>query len=225
MDAPGRCIYMSEVAVYIGAFQLAPLAVFLDEFKEPHQFRLVLGAPFFQHLHGGIVRRLLVLLRFLHDGQTEVFVEILLECGSGRIRADCHSARDTVDFLPDLRNLLIGFLLPFKHEVAVNRYAVVFHKPTVHCGRRFQFFHDDSVLREKTVKPVIELEIQPQGIVGVGAGVTQSLMLLGIHLIKVSARRHRFKRRHIRAEQRGCEELQTAVMKVSELPLRFERKL
>ena len=171
MDASRYCVNMCEIPVYVGAFQLAPLAVLLHQGKQPCERRSVLGAPFAKHLHGRVVRRFSVSLCSLQDGKSEILIEILLECRRGRVCSDLHVACHGIDLFLQRRDLFLRLCLFGKHRIFVHGNSVVPHHAAVYGGRRFDLLHNGTVPRQETIKPVVALVIQAERVVRVGAGV------------------------------------------------------
>ena len=101
----------------------------------------------------------------------------------------------------------------------IHRDTVILHDSAVHSGRRLDLLSNDAVLGQKSIKPAIELVIQAQGVVGVGTGIAEGFIFLGVHLIKMSAIRYGGEAGHLRTKQAGSKRLQAAVMEVAELPL------
>ena len=56
VDASRDRVGVFHIAIDVSTFELAPLAIFLHQGKEPGAFRAVLVAPFFKKNHGHIVR-------------------------------------------------------------------------------------------------------------------------------------------------------------------------
>ena len=225
MDAPGRLVYVRQIAVDVGAFELAPFAIFLYQLEQMDKLRALLFAIFRKQYHCRIVRRLLMLVRRFEHRQAEVVEQVLFERIGGCVCAHVYAAGHRVDFSSERHELCVCFLLPFQHYRRIHRHTVVLHHAAIYCGRRFDALHDIPMLRQILRKPAVELVIEPQRIIAVGAGIAQRLMLGGVHLIEMPSSSDRIKIRHLRAEKRGGKQLQAAVMKVAKLKLALESKL
>ena len=185
MDAARHGIEVFQVPVNIGGLDLAPLAVLLHQREKTRQFRPVRITPLLEERHGHIVCRLAVGFRGLQNGQSQVFIQIVLERLRGAVRSDVHISDDEFDLLADAFHLGFSFCLSLLHEREVDRDTVRFHDAKVHGGRAFDLLHDVPVFRKVAVEPVVELVIEPKGKIGVGRAIADGLLALRIQLVKV----------------------------------------
>ena len=163
MDASGHRIDVFHVAVNIGRCDLVPLTVLLHQFKQMGQFRAVGITPLLQHDHGGIVRSLTVALGGFKNRQSQVIEKIGLEGIGATVASDIHITDHECNFTADTLHGGIGFCFTLLHQRKVHRHTVVFHDAKIYGGRTFHLFHQKSVFRKETVKPVIEDAIQAKG--------------------------------------------------------------
>ena len=211
MNASCGAVDTVKIPVDVGAFELAPLAVFLYQLEQAHQLRAIFAAVFREQYHRRVVRRLLMLFRRFKHRQSKVGIQILLERRGRGVCADVHAAGLLVEFRTKRRELFLCFCLPRHHCIRIHRNAVVLHHANIDRRRRFHPLHDVLMLWEVLFKPAVEFVVEPQSVITVGTGIAQCFLLCRVHLIEMPTRRHRIEIRHIRAEKRGGEQLQAAV--------------
>ena len=100
------------------------------------------------------------------------------------------------------------------------------HDAEIHRRRALDLFHQEPVLRQVPVKPVVEQVIQPQRVVRVRRAVSDGRLVLRVQLVKMPSARHVGEfRRLLRAAQLLRQLLQPAVAQGSEFRIVFQAHL
>ena len=81
MQPFGHGVEEFQVTVDVGGLYLSPPPIFLHQFEERHEFRLMFLAPFTEENHRHIVQSGLGFVGNLEDGQPLTLEEIFLEIG------------------------------------------------------------------------------------------------------------------------------------------------
>ena len=192
---------MLQVPVNIGALDLAPLAVFLNQLKQPRQLRPVFPAPVREQDHGLIICRFLVFGGGFKYRQLQVFIEVFLKRRCAGVGPDFNVADHKSDFIFQLCQFRFGLGLLLKHKFPIHQKAVVFHQADVYSGGRFYLFHHIAMLGQIPVKPVVEQVIQAQGIIRIGAGVAEGFGIPRVQFIEIPAGGYRFKAGQLHIKQ------------------------
>ena len=212
MNPARRTVDGAGVAVQISGPQLRPLAVFQEGIKQQRQLLAVNRAPFLEQDHGFVVGGGYALFGSVQHGKLLRIVQPVAQRFGAGVRTDVHPTGDGVDLFPQSCYVFIAQALLRFHQRTVHEDTVVLHHADVHRCRRFQMFHDPLVPGQILPEPVVESVVEPQRVIGVGAGVAGGLPLGGIHLIKMPAVGDRGEAGHVRHEQLGGQQLETAFM-------------